>query len=187
MQGTWQEIVQTDRGVPIGGTTTGVEAGLVLQEPAMRLTGNTSNLCKNFLVVLRLLSEMVMLRVQLRMVPEVITTTTDPADTAAVATRTITAVTEASSPGNVVLLAVPHLGNVVTTEALPATHPLAPPALVEASHHGNKADMAAPVEALPLLGHKTTITNLHTMVRLLMLPRTHGTLLHRHPLLCPIR
>ena len=40
MLGTWHETVQTDRGVPTGGTMTGGEAGLAVRELVMRSIGN---------------------------------------------------------------------------------------------------------------------------------------------------
>ena len=146
-----------------------------------------SNLCKNSLVGHRLLSEVVQLPAQLKVGPEATTMITDPVGTVVVAMKMTTAVTEVLSPGNEALPVALRPGNVVMTEALPATPRLAPPALVEVLPHGNKVVMAAPVEALLLHGRKTTSTSPHIMVPLLTLPRTPGMLHHPHLLLCPTR
>lgn len=164
---------------------TGGEADLAVREPAMRSIGNTSNLCKNSLVGLRLLLGVVQLLAQLNS-PEATMTITDLVGTAVVVSNTTTVVTEVLNPGNEVLPVALHPGSVVMTEAPPAMPRLGPLALLEALPHGNKVAMAGPAEALLLPGRKTTPTS-PLMVHLLTLPRTPGMLLHPHLLLCLTR
>ena len=96
---------------------------------------------------------------------------------------TMTAVTEVSSHGNVVLPVALHPGSAVKTEVLPETHLLVL-LLLEALLLGSKVLPPDLVEALQPPGPNKPITNHHIMVHILTLLQILGVLLLLHPHRC---